>query len=54
MSRKILCLLLSVASLGMFSSCKDEGGNGGGPTDLSQQIVGVYKGDMRVEVPLLS
>ena len=41
MSRKILCLLLSVASLGMFSSCKDEGGNGGGPTDLSQQIVGV-------------
>ena len=53
MSRKILCLLLSVASLGMFSSCKDEGGNGGGPTDLSQQIVGVYKGDMRVEVPLL-
>ena len=38
----------------MFSSCKDEGGNGGGPTDLSQQIVGVYKGDMRVEVPLLS
>ena len=54
MSRKILCLLLSVASLGMFSSCKDEDGNGGGPTDLSQQIVGVYKGDMRVEVPLLS
>ena len=50
MKKNLIYLFLLLCSLSAFVSCKDDDDT---VVDLTEQVVGGYKGDLRVEIPLL-